>query len=77
MDKAIKLVETRNGCAIFETHPSYDVLLRGQKVGELYFNMTGYVGYLPQPSGIPLDIGERGISAFRKAVAELNREWAS
>lgn len=76
MPKAITLVETREGCAFLETHSRYYVLLHGKKVGELYFNMTGYVGYLPQPSGIPLDIGERGISAFRKVVAQLNRQWA-
>ncbi len=75
--KAITLVETREGCQILETHPRYDVLFRGKKVGQICFNMTGYTGmYLPQPSGIPLDVGERGISAYRKAVAQLNREWA-
>ena len=75
--KAIQLVETRKGCAMFETHPRYDVLLHGEKVGQLYFNMTGYTGaYLPQPNGISLHVGECGISAYRKAVAQLNREWA-
>jgi len=33
MDKAIKLVETREGCAIFETRSRYDVLFRGKKIG--------------------------------------------
>lgn len=59
-----------------ETHSRYKVLLRGQTVGELYFNMRGYVGTLPTPRGSELYIGERGISAYRKAVAQLNREWA-
>jgi len=76
MSKAISLVETREGCAFLETHSRYHVLLHGKNVGELYFNMTGYVGYLPTPNGTQLDIGERAISAFRKAVAQLNREWA-
>ena len=76
MPKAIVLVETREGCAILETHPRYHVLLHGKRVGELYFNMRGYVGTLPTPTGTQLYIGERGISAFRKAVAQLNREWA-
>jgi hypothetical protein len=76
--KAIQLVATREGLHPLETHPRYDVLLHGKKVGQLHFNMTGYTGaWLPQPSGIPLDIGERGISAYRKAVARLNREWAA
>jgi hypothetical protein len=75
--KAIQLVETRNGCAMLEAKPRYDVLLHGKKVGQLYFNMTGYTGaYLPTPSGAALDIGERAIGAYRKAVAQLNREWA-
>ena len=76
MAKAIELVETRNGCAIMEKEPRYDVLLHGKKIGQLYFNMRGYVGTLPTPRGAQLNIGERGISAYRKAVAQLNREWA-
>ena len=76
MPKAITLVETRQGCAILETHSRYHVLLHGKKVGELYFNMRGYVGTLPTPEGTALCIGERGISAYRKAAAQLNREWA-
>jgi hypothetical protein len=77
MAKAIELVETRKGLAILETHSRYDVLLHGKKVGQLYFNMTGYTGaYLPTASGTQLDVGERGISAYRKAVAQLNKEWA-
>jgi hypothetical protein len=76
MAKAIELVETRNGCAIMEKEPRYDVLLHGKKIGQLYFNMRGYVGTLPTPRGAQLNIGERGISAYRKAVAQLNKEWA-
>jgi len=75
--KAIKLVETRKGCEICETHFRYDVLVHGKKIGQLRFNMRGYTGpYFPQPNGIPLEIGECGIGAYRKAVAQLNREWA-
>ncbi len=77
MDTAIKLVETRDGCAILETQPRYDILLHGKRIGQLYFNMRGYVGTLPTPRGTSLDIGERGIGAFRKAVAQLNKEWAA
>ncbi len=76
MNKAIKLAETRNGCAICEPQPRYDVLLHGKKVGQLYFNLRGYVGTLPTPSGSQLYIGECGIGAYRKAVAQLNKEWA-
>jgi hypothetical protein len=77
MSKAIELIETRRGCALLETHPRYEVRLHGKRWGELYFNMRGYTGYLPLPNGHVLDIGERGISAFRKEVGKLNREWAA
>ena len=44
MSRAIRLVKTRTGCEILETHPRYDVLLYGKKIGQLYFNMRGYTG---------------------------------
>lgn len=73
--KAIKLVETRRGCAIMEREPRYDVLLNGQLFDQLYFNLTGYVGYLPTPEGRKLTIGEKAISVYRKEVARLNKEF--
>ena len=76
MKPAIVLVKTRQGCVMCETEPRYDVLLHGQKVEQLYYNMRGYVGYLPTPRGTSLDIGERGITAFKREVSLLNREWA-
>jgi hypothetical protein len=82
MKKAIELIETREGCAILEKTPRYIVIFRGHKFGELYFNMTGFTGsYLPFPVSLPdkpaaLDIGEKPISAYRKEIARLNREWA-
>jgi hypothetical protein len=76
MPKAITLVETWEGCAILESHSRYHVLLHDKRVGELYFNLRGYVGTLPTPTGTHLCIGERGIGAYRKAVAQLNKEWA-
>jgi hypothetical protein len=83
MKKAIELIETREGCAIFEKTPRYIVMFRGRKHCELYFNMTGYTGgNLPCPgadAGTPasLHVGEKAISAYRKEVARLNREWAA
>ena len=82
--KAIELVETREGCQIFEERPRYHVMFRGRKYGELHFNMTGYTsstGCLPYPGpkpGVPVpsDIGEASISAYRREIACLNREWA-
>lgn len=74
---AIELVENLRARAICETTPRYDVMLHGQKVDQLYFNIKGYVGYLPTPSGAKLDIGEKSISVFRREVASLNREFAA
>ena len=82
MKKAIELIETRKGCAILETTPRFIVMFRGSKFSELYFNMTGYTGGdLPAPGSkpdlpMPCYIGEKSITAYRKAVARLNREWA-
>lgn len=72
----IKLAE-KSGREILERQPRYNVLLNDQPVGELYYNMTGYVGYLPTICGGKMDIGERGISAYRKEAARLNNEAAA
>lgn len=69
----ISLAE-KPGKHILEREPRFDVLVNGEPQGELYFNMTGYVGYLPTVQGSKMDIGERAISAFRKEVAALNRD---
>ncbi len=77
--KAITLVETRRGMQICETTPRYDVFFRGKFFDQLYFNMRGYVGYLPCPDedyGIgKLYIGEKGISAYKKEITTLNKKW--
>jgi hypothetical protein len=70
----IKLIKTRRGCAMLEKQDRYDVEFDGQVVGQLWFNMRGYVGTLPSPEG-PLSIGERPITAYKAEVAKLNREW--
>jgi hypothetical protein len=75
--KAIELVETRRGCEICEDTPRYDIMLHGSKVGQLYFNMRGYVGNLPTPDGTNLYMPESGISAFRRQVTILNKEFAA
>lgn len=59
---------------MLERTPRYDVLVNDKVQGELYFNMRGYVGYLPTVRGSVMDIGERPISAFRKEAMILNRE---
>ena len=70
----VSLRETRAGCSIMEREPRYDVLLNGQKVGQLYFNMRGYVGTLPLPNGKKIGLPESGITAWRKEAATINRE---
>jgi hypothetical protein len=74
---SIELVENLRARAICETTPRYDVMLHGQRFTQLYYNMRGYVGYLPTPDGGRLDIGEKSISVFRREVAALNREFAA
>jgi hypothetical protein len=73
MPAKIKLVETRRGCAVMERTPRYDVVKDGNTVGQLYYNMTGYVGTLPLPDGSNMSFPERGISQWRKWAAEINR----
>jgi len=60
--------------SILETKMRYDVLLNGNRVGELCYNMRGYIGYLPLPDGRRLDIGERPLSVFRQEIARINRD---
>lgn len=67
-------LKEKPGRHILERTPRYDVVLNGEVKGELYFNMRGYQGYLPTPRGFNLDIGEKGISVFKREVAILNRE---
>ena len=67
-------LEERKSPHALERHPRYAVLVNGEERGELYYNMRGYQGYLPTVQGSKMDIGERGISAFRKEVRVLNRE---
>lgn len=76
-DPAIILIETRQGCAILETTPRYDVVLRGVKWAQLHYNMQGYCGYLPTADGHRLSVDDAGISRIRKWVAQLNQEWAT
>jgi hypothetical protein len=74
---AIELIETRQGCEMLETTLRYNVMLRGVKVGQLFYNMRGYAGSLPTPEGRSLYVPEGGISRFRREVAILNREFAA
>ena len=73
--KPLELIETKQGMAICETTPRYNVMHYGRNVGQLYFNMRGYNGSLPHPDGGNVSIGERSIGAWRAEAARINREW--
>ncbi len=60
--------------APLQRHPDYNLLLNGDVVREVYSNMTGYVGTLPQPDGTGFNPGEAGISAYRAEIARINRD---
>jgi hypothetical protein len=74
MKHVVTLREAPHKRAICETKMRYDVLLNGEQVGELHYNMTGYRGVLPLAGGRRLDIGERGISVFRAEIRRINKE---
>jgi hypothetical protein len=72
---AFKLtIEESKSRHIMEREKRYDVKVNGTKVDELYYNMTGYRGALMTVHGARMDIGEKGISAWKKEAAALNRE---
>ena len=73
--KAITLVRTRDGCAILESQDRYNVLLHGQSIGQLYFNMRGYSGCLPLPNGRKLAVDDQSISSINREVAQINRDF--
>lgn len=77
MKPAIQLVKNMQDRAICETQPRYDVILYGARVSQLYFNLRGYCGVLPLPSGDRLNIGERSISAYKREVSALNKQFAA
>lgn len=49
---------------MMEIQPRFDVLLYGKNVGQLYFNLRGYVGSLPTPEGFSLQMPEGSIASF-------------
>jgi hypothetical protein len=70
----VTLKEAPQKRSMCETHMRYDVLANGKLTDTLYFNMRGYQGYLPLPDGQKLDIGEMGISAYKKEISCINKE---
>ena len=70
--------------AMMETTPRFKMMFNGENVGQLYFNMRGYIAErgIPVPSETSpkgyamLQIGERPLSVFKQKIAAANREWA-
>lgn len=52
---------------------SYDVLLNGNKVGELYKNYRGWLGRLPTHDGGTVNIGEKSLKAWQTEIVKINR----
>jgi hypothetical protein len=77
MKPAITMVRTRRGCQMLERTDRYDIFLFGKLIDQLFFNMTGYRGYLPTPQGQCHALPESGIGSHKKEIARLNREFAA
>lgn len=62
--------------AMLETTDRYDLLLNGERVGEVYYNMSGYLidSGLPLPDGKRLELPECGLCAIKREIARINRE---
>lgn len=78
----VRLLENKRACQMFEATPRWDVILLDKPFFQCYFNMRGYVGYLPVPPReenenkvIALNFGEVGITTLKREVAQINREW--
>jgi hypothetical protein len=71
--QAFKLALRERPSTPFQRHPDYDLILNGKVVGGVYYNLTGYVGTLPQADGTGFTPGETGILAYRAEIARINR----
>lgn len=79
MAATITLKEAPRRRAMLERHMPYDVLLRGARVAELYFNTRGYNANpgLPLPGGGFLSIPEGSLTSIKREISALNREFAA
>jgi hypothetical protein len=75
--KPITLREAPHKKSIMEKEMRYEVLLNGNVVSDLFFNMRGYLGGIPTPEGGMLEIGERPITTYRREIAMMNKEFAA
>lgn len=74
MLKHVITIRPSTGSSRGNDKPLQDVHVNGEKQGELYFNLRGYRGTLPMVDGSQMDIGEAGLSAWKREARILNRE---
>lgn len=74
MSHVVTIKEAPRKRSICETKMRYDVFLNGVLFDTLYFNMRGYLGYLPLPGGEKLALPECGISAYKAEIRRINAE---
>lgn len=74
MLKHVITIQPTSGSSRGSDKPLQDVLVNGEKRGELYYNLRGYRGTLPMVDGSQMDIGEAGLSAWKREARILNRE---
>jgi hypothetical protein len=57
--------------------PMFNVCCDGVKVGDVYFNMTGFNGYfkLPHEPNTGFNLGEGSISRVKRELAEFQRDY--
>lgn len=54
----------------------YLVMYGEKEIGEVYFNMRGYVGFIDSPQ-LSFGLGECGISNYKRQLPRLNRQAAA
>lgn len=76
MAHTLTLKKANHRRVVLETTDRYDLLLNGARVGNVYFNMRGYLidSGLPLPGGGRLQLPESSLSAIRCEIAAINRE---
>lgn len=57
--------------------PAFKVCCDGVKVGEVYFNMTGFNGYfkLPHKPNTGFNLGEGSLARVKRELAQFERDY--
>ena len=61
---------------LLETKGRYDLLLNGNKVSTVYYNMRGYLidNGIPLPGGGKFQLPECSLTTIKREIAAINRE---